>query len=96
MQFEIKVQYGSVKISVFSDDKLQKSLFKKVYKSNEKNQYETIDMNNDIKEKTLGDIIFVSFSTITIEAMEDTSFSFAIISNKDISKRSDRVKYGIP
>ena len=38
----------------------------------------------------------MSFTSIIITANKDTGFSFGLISDKDTTKRGDRVKYGIP
>lgn len=39
---------------------------------------------------------YVTYSIIIIEALNDSSFSFGLISDKDTHKRGFNVKYGIP
>lgn len=79
VQFEINVQYGSVNVSLQSQDNEKQFLFTKIYKANEKSQYETL--NTTKGGETIYD--YMSFTRVIIKAEEDTGFTFALISDKD-------------
>lgn len=38
----------------------------------------------------------MTYTKVIVKAEEDSGFSFALVSDKDASKRGSRVKYGIP
>lgn len=93
VQFEINVMYGSVNISLQSHEKKDSFIFTKIYKANDKTQYETL---NNTKDPKSDDFYYMSFTRIIIKAEEDTEFSFGLISDKDETKRGNRVRYGNP
>lgn len=93
VQFEINVMYGSVNISLQSQDNKDSFIFTKIYKASEKTQYETL---NNTKDPKSDDLYFVSFTRVIIKAEEDTEFSFGLISDKDKTKRGNRIRYGNP
>jgi len=38
----------------------------------------------------------MQYNKITITAIEDSSFSFGLVSDKDVNKRGIKIKYGAP
>ena len=97
-QFEVKVQYGSVQIEVIASrgDKVE---FSQTYEANQATQYGNISAPENASNPSpypIHDYSFMRYSKVRITAIKDAGFSFGFISDKEESKRGNRVKYGVP
>ena len=84
------VQYGQVRVEVMDSDDSNKTVLNKTYSASK------TPIVEKFKLKKNEDYEFLKYSRIVITALDESYFSFELISNEDPSKRGDVLKYGIP
>ena len=91
-QFEVYVQYGKIQITIVESDKTEKSSvsYNKTFEATKAPSLETFTLS---KAETFE---FLRYIKIKISAIEDTYFSFSIVSSADPAKRGPGLKYGFP
>lgn len=71
-----------------------KVFFSKNFKASDSTQYQNLTYKDD--SLPFSDYTFMRYNRVKITAIKDSGFTFGFISNKEESKRGNRVKYGVP
>ena len=89
-KFEIFLQYGKLKITIRDSDE-DKVIYNKTFEKSTSAVVESFKFS-----KGSEDYDFLRYARIKIEALEESYFSFGVISNENPQERGSGIKFGVP